>query len=164
MPSVDIVSQIDMQEVDNAVNIVKKEMANRYDFRHSKSEIELNKTDKTIRIVADDDMKLRAIKEMLVGRFIQRKVSPKVLDFGAEEKAALGLIRIFVKLKQGIDPENSRKIVKIAKDMKLKVQVTIQGEQVRLNGNKIDDLQAIMQAVRADESVTVPVQFVNMKR
>lgn len=164
MPSVDIVSKLDLQEIDNAINIVKKEIANRYDFRGANTEVELNKTDKSIRLVVADDMKLRAVKEMLVSRLIARKVSPKILDFGKEEEASLGMIRLTVKLREGLDQDNARKVVKIAKDSGLKVQAAIQGEHVRLTGNKIDDLQTIMQTLRGDESITVPLQFDNMKR
>lgn len=164
MPSVDVVSQIDLQEVDNAVNAVTKEIGNRYDFRGSNTEVELNKSDKTIRIVVEDEMKLRAVKEMLVGRLVSRKVSPKVLDFGKEEEASLGMIRLNVKLREGLSSDDARHIVKKVKDTKLKVQASIQGDQVRLSGNKIDDLQEIMQQLRADESISAPLQFVNMKR
>src|SRR5262249_42757432 len=143
---------------------VKKEIANRYDFRGSNTEVELNKNDKTIKLVVADDMKLRAVKEMLVSRFVARKVSPKVLDFGKEEEAALGAIRLNVKLREGLDQDNARKVVKTAKDSGLKVQAAIQGEHVRLTGNKIDDLQAIMQKLREDDSIAVPLQFDNMKR
>lgn len=164
MPSVDIVSEIDMQEVDNAVNTVIKEIQTRYDFRGSKTELELNKKDKQIKLVTEDDMKVKAIKEMLVSRFIARKLSPKVLDFGNEEDASLGMKRIAIKLKEGLDSENAKKITKYVKDSKMKVQASIQGEQVRLNGTKIDDLQMIMQHLREDGSITVPLQFKNMKR
>ena len=164
MPSVDVVSKLDMQEIDNAVNTVKKEIENRYDFRGAHTELELNKGDKTLRVVVPDDMKLRAVKEMLMGRFIARKVSPKVLDFGKEEAASLGAIRLIVKLREGLAADDARAIVKRVKDSKMKVQAAIQGDQVRLTGTKIDDLQTIMQALREDEALSVPVQFVNMKR
>ncbi len=164
MPSVDVVSQLDLQEIDNAVNTVKKEIAGRYDFRGSATELELNKGDKTIRLVVEDEMKLRAVKEMLVGRFIARKVSPKVLDFGKEEQASLGAIRLQIKLREGLGGDDARRVVKTVKESKLKVQAAIQGDQVRLTGNKIDDLQAIMQTLRADDAYSAPLQFVNMKR
>lgn len=164
MPSVDVVSEVNMQEVDNAVNTVKRELETRYDFRGSKTELELNKKEKTIRIVTEDEMKLRALKDMLVQRFIARKLSPKVLDFSHQEEATLGQIRVIVKLREGLSGDDARKVVKIVKDSKLKVQAAIQGDQVRLSGNKIDDLQTIMQALRAEESISVPLQFTNMKR
>lgn len=164
MPTVDVVSEVDIQEVDNAVNTVLKEIQNRYDFRGSKTEVELNKKDKAIRIVTEDDMKLKAIQDMLVSRFIARKLSPKVLDFGKEEEASLGNKRVNVKLKEGLDADNTRRVTKMVKDSKLKVQAAIQGEQVRLTGTKIDDLQAVMQMLRTNEEITVPLQFTNMKR
>jgi cyclic-di-GMP-binding protein len=164
MPSVDVVSEIDIQEVDNAVNAVIREIQNRYDFRGSKTEVELNKKDKTIKVVTEDEMKLKAIKDMLIARFIARKVSHKVLDFGKEEDAALGMQRLNVKLKEGLDAENTKRVTKAVKESKLKVTAAIQGQQVRLSGNKIDDLQAVMQMLRENEEITVPLQFTNMKR
>lgn len=164
MPSVDIVSEIDMQEADNAINAAKKEIENRYDFRGTKTELELNKKDGKINLEVPDEMKLKAVKEILVGRFVARKLSPKVLEFGTPEPASQGALRVEVKLKQGLDSDDARHIVKFVKETKLKVQASIQGDQVRLSGNKIDDLQTIMQALRADEEISVPVQFTNMKR
>jgi len=153
-----------MQEVDNAVNTVIKEIGTRYDFRGSKTELELNKKDKTIKLVTEDDMKLKAVKEMLSSRFIARKLDPKVLDFSNEEEASLGMKRVTVKLKEGLTGDDARKVTKLVKESKLKVQASIQGDQVRLSGNKIDDLQAIMQMLRQNEEISVPLQFTNMKR
>src|SRR5690606_24813870 len=164
MPSVDVVSEVDMQEVDNAVNTVVKELHTRYDFRGSKTELELNKKDKTIKIVTEDDMKFKAIREMLASRFIARKLDPKVLDYKEEEEASLGMVRCVVKLKEGLTGDDAKKVTKLVKESKLKVQASIQGEQVRLQGNKIDDLQTVMQMLRQNEDISVPVQFTNMKR
>jgi uncharacterized protein YajQ (UPF0234 family) len=164
MPSVDVVSEVDVQEVDNAVNTVLKEIQNRYDFRGSKTELELNKKDKTIKLVTEDEMKLRAIKEMLASRFISRKLDPKILDFSKEEEATLGMKRVLVKLKEGLTGDDARRVTKAVKESKLKVQASIQGEQVRLQGAKIDDLQAVMQLLREDKDISVPLQFTNMKR
>jgi uncharacterized protein YajQ (UPF0234 family) len=164
MPSVDVVSELDLQEIDNAINTVNKELANRYDFRGSKTTVELDKKAKTIKILTEDDMKLKAIREMITARFISRKVSPQVLDYGEPEAASQGMIRILVKLKEGLSPDDCRRVVKIVKDSKLKVQAANQGDQVRLSGAKIDDLQAIMAALRADKEISVPLQFTNMKR
>lgn len=164
MPTVDVVSEVDMQEVDNAVNTVIKEMQNRYDFRGSKTEIDLNKKDKTIKIVTEDDMKYKAIREMLISRFIARKINPKVLDFGTEQEATLGQTRVHVKLKEGVDSDTAKQVVKIVKETKLKVTAAIQGDQVRLTATKIDDLQHIMQLLRENDTLAVPLQFTNMKR
>jgi uncharacterized protein YajQ (UPF0234 family) len=164
MPSVDVVSELDMQEVDNAVNTVLKEIQTRYDFRGTKTELELNKKDKTIKLVTEDDMKLKAIKEMMASRFIARKLDPRVLDYSKEEEATLGMKRVLVKLKEGLTGDDARRVTKKIKDSKLKVQASIQGDQVRLQGNKIDDLQAVMQLLRSDDEITIPLQFTNMKR
>lgn len=164
MPSVDVVSEVDMQEVDNAVNTVIKEIQTRYDFRGSKTEVELNKKDKTIKIVTEDDMRLKAIREMLSSRFIARKLDPKVLDFTDEEEATLGMKRVAVKLKEGLTGDDARRVTRFVKDSKKKVQASIQGDQVRLQSTKIDDLQTIMQGLREDDQISVPLQFTNMKR
>ncbi len=164
MPSVDVVSEVDMQEVDNAVNTVLKEIQTRYDFRGSKTELELNKKDKTIKLVTEDDMKFKAVREMLMSRFIARKLDPKVLDFTKEEEASLGMVRCVVKLKEGLTGDDARKVTKLVKESKMKVQASIQGDQVRLQGTKIDDLQAIMQMLRQNDEISVPLQFTNMKR
>lgn len=164
MPSVDVVSEVDLQEVDNAVNTVLKELQNRYDFRGSKTELELNKKDKNVKLVTEDDMKLRAIKEMLAARFVARKLDPKVLDFSKEEDASLGMKRVIVQLKEGLTGDDARRVTKLVKDSKLKVQASIQGDKVRLQGNKIDDLQTAMQLLREDSEISVPLQFTNMKR
>lgn len=164
MPSVDVVSEVDMQEVDNAVNTVLKELQNRYDFRGTKTELELNRKDKTIRVVTEDDMKLRAIKEMLASRFVARKIDPKVLDFSNEEEASLGMKRVQVKLKEGLEGDDARRVTKLVKESKIKVQASIQGDQVRLQGAKIDDLQTVMQMLRENSEISVPLQFTNMKR
>ena len=164
MPSVDVVSKLNIQEIDNAIHSVQKELSQRYDFRNSKSKVELNKNEKILTILADDEMKYKAMQEIILQRLAGRKVSPKIVDFGKEEKAAGSMIRVIAKLKDGVDGDTARKIVKMVKETKLKVQGAIQGEQVRLSGNKIDDLQTIIHLLLKDESIPVPLQFVNMKR
>src|SRR5690606_24769467 len=110
------------------------------------------------------EMKLKAVREMMASRFIARKIDPKVLDFTDEEDASLGMKRVKVKIKEGLSGDDARRVTKLVKDSKMKVQASIQGDQVRLQGNKIDDLQAIMQMLREDDSISVPLQFTNMKR
>ena len=144
MPSFDIVSTYDMQEVDNAVNIVKRDIQNRYDFRGSNSSINLDKTEKKIKIEAGNSMQRQAIVDMLQDRSITRKVPLKVYDFLEEEKASGMMVRQYVKLKEGISKENSKKINKLIKDYKLKVQSQIQGDQLRVTSKKIDDLQNLI--------------------
>jgi len=160
VPSFDIVSELNMQEVDNAVNQVKKEMANRYDFRGAKAEIVLDKEE--IRIVADDDYKLGAIKQMLEQKFVKRGVSLKALDYQKVEDASMGTLRQVAKLVKGISKEKAKEICGIIKDSKLKVQPQIQDEQVRVSSKSIDDLQATIAALKAKD-VGVPLQFTNMR-
>ena len=162
MPSFDIVSEIDLQEVDNAVNITKKTIATRYDFRGSETELELNKKEKTLRLVTEDTMKLGAVKETLAANLVKRAVSPKAVEYSEPEPSSKGGVRCNATLKSGIDREMAKKIVKLIKDSKLKVQTQIQDEQVRVTGKKIDDLQEVIRMVKAQE-YDIALQYINMK-
>lgn len=162
MPSFDIVNQVELQEVDNAVNNVVKEIDTRYDFRGSRTEVELNRKDKTLSLLAADDMKIRALRDMLISHFVRRKVDPRIMDFGDPEATSKGQLKQQVKLREGIDMDTAKKIVKMIKDSKIKVQAAIQDEQVRVTGKKIDDLQAVIQLMR-DSKLDIPLQYVNMK-
>lgn len=162
MPSFDIVNRIDLQEVDNAVNIAQKAILSRYDFRESKSEITLDKKEKKIWILTEDEMKMRAIQESLVENLARRKVDTKCLELKPQEMAARGMIRREVNIKEGIDADTARTIVKLIKDQKLKVQAAIQEKQVRVTGKKIDDLQSVIKMLRAAK-LSTPLQFVNMQ-
>ena len=163
MPSFDIVSSFDMQEIDNSVNMVKRDIQNRYDFKGSNSTIELNKTDKKIKIEAGNTMQLEAIIDMLKNRSISRKVPIKVYDFQTEEKAEGMSVRQYVLLKDGISKENAKKINKLIKNYKLKVQSQIQGDQLRVTGKKIDDLQDVMQSLNS-EKMDIALQYINLKK
>ena len=160
MPSFDIVSELNMQEIDNAVNQAKKEISTRYDFRGSKSELALEKEE--IKIMADDDYKLKAIKEILEAKMVKRGVSLKALDYQKEEEAAMGLKRQMIKLIKGISKEKAKEVVSLIKDTRLKVQPAIQDEQIRVTGKSIDDLQSVITTLKAAD-VGVPLQFVNMR-
>lgn len=162
MPSFDIINRVELQEVDNAVNIAKKAILSRYDFRESKSEITLDKKEKKIWIITEDEMKMRAIQESLAENLAKRKVDTKCLEVKPQEMAARGMIRREVAIKEGIDSDTARTIVKLIKDQKLKVQAAIQDKQVRVSGKKIDDLQAIMKMLRSSK-LPIPLQFVNMQ-
>jgi len=162
MPSFDIVSRIDMQEVDNAVNITSKTMLTRYDFRGSKTEISLDKKDKKIFVTTEDDMKMRAIQDTLIENLVKRKVDRRCLDPKSTEAAAHGMIKREIAIKDGVDSENARAIVKMIKDKKLKVQAAMQENQVRVTGKKIDDLQEVIQMLRGAD-IAIPLQFVNMQ-
>ena len=163
MPSFDIVSTYDLQEVDNAVNIVKRDIQNRYDFRGSNSSINLDKSEKKIKIEAGNSMQREAIVDMLQDRSITRKVSLKVYDFKEEEKASGMMVRQYVNLKEGISKENSKKINKLIKEYKLKVQSQIQGQQLRVTSKKIDDLQEVIKRLDA-EKIDIALQYINFKK
>jgi uncharacterized protein YajQ (UPF0234 family) len=163
MASFDIVSRIDLQEVDNAVNITKKAILSRYDFRGSKTEIGLDKKEKKIRVMTEDDMKMRAVQETLIENLVRRKVDKKCLDPKPDEMAAHGMIEREIAIKEGVDTDTARAIVKMIKEKKLKVQAAIQENQVRVTGKQIDDLQAVIQMLRG-ANLPVPLQFVNMQR
>ena len=162
MPSFDIVSRIDMQEVDNAVNNAKKEISTRYDLRQSHSELELDRKEGTLKILAADKMKLKAIQEIIVTHIVRRKVDAKGLVFAEPEGTSQGSLKCRGSFFQGIDKEMGKKIVKIIKDTKLKVQAAIQDDQVRVTGKKIDDLQTVISRLK-EEDLMIPLQFVNMK-
>ena len=162
MPSFDIVSSYNMQEVDNAVNMVTRDITNRYDFRGSKTKLTLDKSQKLITIEADNSMQLAAVVDMLKTRAINRKVSLKVFKFHDEESSAGTSIRQKVSLREGIDRDRAKTINKMIKDKKLKVQSQIQGEQLRVTGKKIDDLQSVMSMLKS-ANLDIELQYVNMK-
>lgn len=163
MPSFDIVSQIDLQEVDNAINNVRKEVATRYDFRGIHTEIELNRKDKKLNIRTGDDMKIKALRDMLISHFTRRKVDSACMTFAEPEGTSNGQLKQEIAIQEGIDKDTAKKIVKDIKAAKLKVQSAIQDEQVRVTGKKLDDLQTVMQMMR-DGKYGLPLQFVNMKK
>jgi uncharacterized protein YajQ (UPF0234 family) len=163
MPSFDIVSRIDLQEVDNAVNITKKTILSRFDFRQSKTEITLDKKEKKIQLTTEDEMKLRAVQDTLIENLVKRKVDRKCLEAKPSEMAAHGMVQREIAIKEGVDSDTARSIVKMIKDRKLKVQAAIQESQVRVTGKKIDDLQEVIQLVRGS-NLPIPVQFINMQR
>lgn len=149
--SFDIVSEADLQEVDNAVNQARKELAQRFDFKGSKSSIEYDRNAKKITLVGDDDFKLRSVREMLSGKFAKRGVSLKLLTFGEPQKVFGGCLQQTVDLVSGIPHERAKELVKIIKDMGLKVQPQIEGEKVRVFSPKKDDLQSVISHLRKTE-------------
>lgn len=164
MPTVDVVSKLDMQLVDNAINVAVKKIAQRYDFKGAHVEVELNKKDKTLKVHVPDDMKLRHTREIIDGALIDQGVSPKAVSWPeTPEAATLGTLRVTCKLVEGIEKEHAKKVVEIVKDSGLKIKASIQADQVRLDGKQIDDLQAIMAKLR-ESALPIPLQFVNMKR
>lgn len=163
MPSFDIENTIDIQEIDNAVNTVKRDIATRYDFKGTESNIELNKTDLKIKIQTDTEYKLQAIIDMLENRSISRKISVKTYKYNSIEKASGNSVRQNVDLQSGISKETCKKINAFIKTLKLKVNSQIIGDKLRVSAKKIDDLQNIIQMVK-EQNFEIPLQFVNMKK
>ena len=160
MPSFDIVSKTELPEVDNALNAMRREIEQRFDFKGSKCSIERDNQELTV--LADDDLKLRQMHELLKGHLTRRKVDAGALDFQDPEKAAGQSLRQKVVVRQGIAQHIAKKIVKEMKNSKLKVQVAIQGDELRVSGKKRDDLQAAIQAVK-DMGLDLPLQYVNFR-
>ena len=162
MPSFDVVSRVDMQEMDNAVNQVKKEILTRFDFRGSKTSIDLDRKEAKLQVLTEDDMKLRAIKDMLIAKVVRRSIEANALSFGPHEKGSGDMVRQTVTITNGIDIETARKVVKLVKETKLKVQAAIQGEEVRVTGKNRDDLQDAIHALK-EADFGMPLQFVNYR-
>jgi uncharacterized protein YajQ (UPF0234 family) len=161
MPSFDIVSTVDMQEVDNAVNQTIKEIAQRYDFKKTKSEITLEKN--SIKVLADDDFKLKAIIDILQSKCIKRGISIKALQYGKAEPATGGMVRQAITIQQGISKEKGKEIIALIKETKLKVQGQIQEDQIRVTGKNLDDLQEVIKLLK-NKDLGVEMQFVNFRQ
>jgi cyclic-di-GMP-binding protein len=162
VPSVDVVSKVDMEALFNAINNVKREISTRFDFRNIKSEVAIDRKTKVIHIATGDDWKVKAVSDMLVVQCTRFKVDSKCMDFKEIEATSQGTAKMDIFIKDGIPKETGQKIVKLVKGLKIKVQPAIQDNQVRLTGKKIDDLQNIMQLLR-EQDYDIPLQFVNMK-
>jgi uncharacterized protein YajQ (UPF0234 family) len=158
--SFDIVSKTEMQEVANAVQQAQKELAQRFDFKGSKSSIEL--TGEEIEVNSDDEGKLRSVKEILESKLVKRHVALKALDYGKIEPAQMGTVRQKAKIVQGIEIEKAKAIVRTIKDAKVKVQASIQSDQVRVVGRSKDDLQRAMALVKEND-YGIPLQFTNYR-
>lgn len=160
MPSFDIVSKLDLAEVDNALAGIAREIGTRYDFKDSKSSV--TRQEGAITLVADDDLKLKQIHELLKVHMTRRKVDAGALDFKPPEKASGNMLRQAVALRQGIDRELAKRLVRELKDSSLKVQASIQGEELRVSGKKRDDLQAAITLIRSLK-LEQPLQYVNFR-
>jgi hypothetical protein len=161
--SFDITSTVDLQEVDNAVNQARKEVAQRYDFKGSKADIEFNRAENTLTLIADDEFKLNALWEIIQTRLVRRNVPVKNLKPGTLERAANDTVRRVVALQQGIPGEAAKEIAKFIKDQKLKrVQAAIQGDQVRISSASKDELQAVMRLLR-EQDFGIALQFGNYR-
>ncbi len=160
MPSFDIVSKTDLNEVDNALHNIEREIATRFDFKGSKCKIE--RKESVLTLLADDQPKLKQMQELLKGHLVRRKVDPAALEFKEPERASGDAMRQEIVVKQGIDRELAKRLVKDLKDSKLKVQASIQGDELRISGKKRDDLQDAIALVRGLK-IEQPLQYVNFR-
>ena len=162
MPSFDIVSKVDAQALDNAVNVTTKEITNRFDFKGSHVVINLDKKEFTINIETDDDMKMRQLVDVLISRANKQGIEPMAFDTSKEGVQSGKTWKKTVKVRNGLMQEDAKKIVKIIKDSGMKVQTSINDDLVRITGKKIDDLQAVIQLCKTS-NLTIPLQYVNMR-
>jgi uncharacterized protein YajQ (UPF0234 family) len=162
MPSLDVVSTVDLQFLANAVNNTKREIATRYDFRSVKTEIDLDQKEKVIHILSGDEWKVKTVKDMLIGQCIRQKVDPKSLEVGKVDTVSTTVAKVDIKVNEGISKEIGQKIVKYIKGLKIKVQPAILDNKLRITGKQIDDLQEVMRLLK-EQDYGVPLQFVNMK-
>ncbi|MEO7266277.1 MAG: YajQ family cyclic di-GMP-binding protein [Ferruginibacter sp.] len=162
MPSFDLVSKVDLQTLDNAINVVKKEITNRFDFKGSHVVIDLNKKDLKLNLEADSEMKLEQIKDVLISRSMKQGLAAEIYDFSKEPHASGKITKQEVSVRNGIKQEDAKKIVKLIKDSGYKVQVAIMDDIIRVTGKKIDDLQEVIQASKS-WTTGIALQYVNMK-
>ncbi len=161
MPSFDVVSKVDLQEVDNAINQTRKEIEQRYDFKGTHNEITLEKD--AINILGADDYKLDAVIDVLKGKLVRRNLSPKCLDFGKKEPASAGAMRLRIAIVQGISKEKGKDVIKAIKDSKLKVQAQIMEDQLRVTGKQLDDLQEVI-ALLKGQDFGIELQYINFRQ
>ncbi len=162
MPSFDIVSETDLQKLDNAVNTARRELVNRFDFHGSASELDLDKKEKSIRILTENDMRMDAIEGILIARMVKQGLESGCLDFGKEKYASGNMLRTDIRIREGVDKDHARKIVKLIKDSGLRVQASIMDEQVRVTGKKLDDLQQIISIIKK-AGLDLPLQYTNFR-
>lgn len=162
MPSFDIVSKVDGQALDNAVNVVRKEITNRFDFKNSPVKIDLSKKDFTLQIETEDDMKMRQLLDVLVSRAHKQGIAPEAFDFSKDTYQSGKVVRKEVSVRNGLKQDDSKKIVKLIKDSGLKVQAQIMDDMVRVISKKIDDLQSVIRLCQ-DAGLGIPLQFSNMR-
>ena len=160
MPSFDVISKINHQEFDNALSNCLREISNRFDFKGL--HISIDRKDKLITTVAPDELKLRQVNELLQTHLIRRKVDPRVVSMKSSESASGGSIRQISELKEGISQENAKKVIADIKKLKLKIQIKIQGDELRVDGKKKDDLQEAISAIKSID-IGLPIEFVNFR-
>lgn len=162
MPSFDIVSKVDLQTLDNAINVAQKEISTRYDFKGSHIEVELNKKDMVINLEVENEMQLGQVEDIIITKAMRQGLEANSFDRSKTHSASGKYIRKTLPVKNGIDREMAKKIVKLIKDSGSKVQPAIQDDTIRITGKKIDELQAVIQLCRG-ANLDIPLQYVNMK-
>ena len=162
MPSFDIVSKVDLQTLDNAINTVKKEIGNRFDFKDSPVVIDLNKKDYLVNIEAESDMKLKQIIDVIISRSMKQGIDAAAFDFEKDAYPSGKIVKKEVSVMNGLKQDDAKKVVKIIKDSGLKVQVQVMDDVVRVTGKKIDDLQDVIAKLKG-AGLSLPLQFINMK-
>ncbi|MBG6244163.1 YajQ family cyclic di-GMP-binding protein [Candidatus Symbiopectobacterium sp. 'North America'] len=162
MPSFDIVSEIDMQEIRNAVENASRELTNRWDFRNVPASFELNEKNEQIKVASESDFQVQQLVDILREKLVKRGIEAGALEVPEEMEHSGKTYSVNAKLKQGIEPEQAKKIVKLIKDSKMKVQTQIQGEQLRITGKARDDLQSVMVLIRG-ANLGQPFQFTNFR-
>ena len=160
--SFDISASVDMMEVKNALEIAKKEVANRFDFKGLKAEIELNEKDKTITLISSSDSKIEALKDIVISKLIKRDIPPVALSQKSIENASGGNVKSILKLNDALDSDNAKRITKAIKDAKIKVNASIRGDEVRVESKSIDDLQSVIKLVKG-LNLELPLSFKNLK-
>ena len=162
MASFDIVSKVEIQSLDNAVNSARREIENRYDFKGSNSSIDLDKKSVSLHVITENDMLMEQIRKVIISRLIKQNIDAGCLDFGKELYAAGNMLKKDINIKQGIDKETAKKIVKSIKSIKLKVQPSIMDEHIRVSAKKIDDLQKVITHCKKND-FGLPLQYINFK-
>lgn len=164
MPSFDVVSKVDLQEVDNAVNNAKKEIQTRFDFRGTQTELTLGEDRSSVILKSNSEQRLDAAYEVLLQKAVKRGLSARSIDRADPEKVGMGMVKQTVTVKQGISTEKAKELVKVIKESKLKVQASIQGDQLRVQGKNRDDLQeAIALLKQQQEPQQIDLQFINFR-
>lgn len=162
MPSFDIVSKVELQTLDNAVNVTKKEIENRFDFKGSHVVIDLDKKESKIKVETDSEMQMKQLTDVLISRSMKQGIDPEAFDFSKEAQQSGKVVKKEVPVRNGLKQEDAKKIVKLIKDSGLKVQVQIMDDLVRVTGKKIDDLQEVIQLCKGG-GLGIPLQYINMR-
>ena len=162
MPTFDIVSKVDLQLLDNAINNAKKEILNRYDFSGSATTIELDKKSNNIMVTTENEMRIKAITDVIITRMMKQQIDPKCLDLSSDVITSGNMLKKELKVREGIDKETAKKLIKEIKDSKIKVETSIMNDQLRVSSKKIDDLQAVISIMRNFPS-DIPLQYINMR-